>query len=220
MRFREVPGGRTVRLPAFDEADLVDAPAEFGVDFAHEDARITGGDQAGVTGDGVLRGCLISGVNLAAARLTRLDLRDTRCTELDLSNAMLDVNTIRTVELLTCRATGLRLSVGQASDLYVGDSKLDYAHIEITRVRGVAVFEGCSFREARLVGNLSDVVFADCDFTGADFAAQRADRCELPNSRLVGAHGLLTLRGARITREQAITVSDVLATEAGLVVLP
>jgi len=219
VEFREI-AGHSVRRPSFDVDDLVDAPAEFGADFAHDEVRITGGDQSGVTGDGVLRGCLVSGVNLTASRLAHLDLRDTRFTDVDLSNAQLDVNTIRTVELLTCRATGLRLAIGQAGDLYVADCKLDYASIEITRVKGIAVFAGCSFREARLFGDLSDTVFADCDFTGTDFAVQRAERCDLPGSRLVGARGLHTLKGARITREQAISVSDALATEAGLVVVP
>ncbi|HEX4723951.1 MAG TPA: pentapeptide repeat-containing protein [Pseudonocardiaceae bacterium] len=219
MEFREVAGDKSVRRPSFDVADLVDTPADFHADFTYDDVRVTGGDQTGVSGDGVLRKCLVTGVNLTEARLSHLDLRDTRFADVELSNATLDVNTVRAVEFLTCRATGLRLAIGQATDLYFGDCKLDYAGIEITKVKGLTVFEGCSFRDARLFGDLSDTVFVDCDFAGADFAAQRAERCELPGSRLVGARGLLTLRGARLTRDQAISVADVLATEAGLVIV-
>ena len=220
MEFREVPGGRTVRRPAIDEDHLVDTPADLHADFDHDEARMTGGDQSGVIGDGLLRGCLLTGVTLTEARLSHLDLRDTRFTDVDLSNAMVEARTIRSVELLTCRATGLRLTVGQASDLYVADCKLDYAVIELTRVKGVAVFQNCTFREARLLGDLSDVVFVECDFAGAEFAVQRAERCALPESRLVGARGLRTLRGALVTRDQVISVADALATEIGLVVEP
>jgi uncharacterized protein YjbI with pentapeptide repeats len=220
MEFREVAGGRSVRRPALDEDGLVDEPADFHADFDYDGVRITGGDQTGVVGDGVLRGCLITGVNLTESRLSHLDLRVTRCTDLDLSNAGIDVNTMRSVEMTTCRGIGLRLGIGQAADLYVADCRLDYASIEITRVKGIAVFHACSFREARLFGDLSDTVFSDCDFTGAEFATQRAERCELAGSQIVGARGLLRLRGARITQDQAISVADALATEAGLVVVP
>jgi uncharacterized protein YjbI with pentapeptide repeats len=219
MEFREV-AGRSVRRPSIDEDALVDTPADFHADFDHDEARITGGDQSGVIGDGLLRGCLLTGVTLSEARLSHLDLRDTRFTDVDLSNAMVEARTIRSVELLTCRATGLRLTVGQASDLYVADCKLDYAVIELTRVKGVAVFQNCTFREARLLGDLSDVVFVECDLAGAEFAVQRAERCALPGSRLVGARGLRTLRGAHVTRDQVISVADALATEIGLVVEP
>lgn len=217
MEFREV-AGRSVKRPAIPD-ELTDTEADFHADFDHDGARLTGGDQGGVVGDGVLRGCVIGGVTLAQARLSHLDLRDTRFADVELSNAMLDVNTLRAVEFLTCRATGLRFSVGQASDLYFGECKLDYAYVEITRVKGVAVFQNCSFREARLLGDLSNVIFADCDFAGAEFAARRAEACDLAGSRLVGARGLLTLRGARITQDQAISVADALATQAGLVVV-
>lgn len=216
MEFREV-AGRTVRRPSVE--DLTDAETDFHADFDHDGLRFTGGDQTAVVGDGILRGCVLTGVALSEARLSHLDVSNTRFLDVDLSNAMVDIRTARSVELLTCRATGLRLAVGQATDLYVGECKLDYALIEITKVKGVAVFQNCSFREARLVGDLSDVIFADCDFAGAEFNAQRAEHCDLSGSRLVGARGLLTLRGARITQDQAISVADALAVQAGLLVV-
>lgn len=40
----------------------------------------------------------------------------------------------------------------------------------------------------------------------------------MTRSRLVGASGLLTLAGAMITEEQAMTLSGQLATEAGFVI--
>ena len=43
---------------------------------------------------------------------------------------------------------------------------------------------------------------------------------DLRGSRLAGSRGLLTLRGARITLEQTLTIADRLATEAGLTLDP
>jgi uncharacterized protein YjbI with pentapeptide repeats len=119
---------------------------------------------------------------------------------------------------LRCRGIGLRLTVKHAGDVYAYDSRLDYAVVEVGRVKGLAVFDGCSFREAVISGDLSGVVFSDCDLTGTEFAASRAQGCDLRGSRLGAARGLLSLRGAKISADQAVDVADALAAEAGLVV--
>lgn len=218
MEFREVAGGRSVRRPELDEEGLADTPAAFQAEFSFDEVRIVGGEQPGVIGEGMLHRCLVSGVDLSQSCLSDLELCDTRLERLDLSNAALRASTVRHAELMTCRGIGLRLTVEQASDFYIEDCLLDYAAIEITKIKGLAVFHRCSFREATFAGNLSDAVFSECDFAGAEFRVQRAERCDLSGSRLVGARRLSSLRGAQITRDQAVSVADVLATEAGLVV--
>lgn len=219
MELREV-AGRSVRRPEIDQDYLTDEAADFTHDFVFDEARVTEGDQQGVTGGGLIRDSVITDVDLSNARLQNLEISNTELRELDLSNASLATISLRAVELLTCRAIGLSLLIGEATDLYVEDCRFDYATVEITKVRGTAIFHRCSFREARLMGDLSDTVFAECDFTGAEFMAARADNCDLPESNLVGAHGLRTMRGARITQDQAVSVADVLATEVGLIVVP
>jgi hypothetical protein len=62
------------------------------------------------------------------------------------------------------------------------------------------------------------VVFADCDFIETEFRATRAAGCDLRSSRFAGARGLLSLRGATISPDQAVAVSGLIAAEAGLVV--
>ena len=88
--------------------------------------------------------------------------------------------------------------------------------LHVARVRGLVVFERCSFTDAELAGDLSKVVAVDCDFDRGEFAATAADGFDVRESRLAGARGLLTLRGARITRDQTLTIADRLAVEAGL----
>jgi len=51
---------------------------------------------------------------------------------------------------------------------------------------------------------------------GAEFALSAATGCDLRTSRLAAARGLLTLRGARVSADQAAGMGPSLATEAGL----
>lgn len=150
---------------------------------------------------------------LAGQRWARYVWVDSVLCEVDLSKATLRQVTLRRTEWRGCRAIGLRLSIEHAADLYVEDCRFDYATIHLESVRGAAVFTGCSFREATLRGNLSDVPLVDCDLRQVEFQATRAERCDLRGSRLDEAQGLL---GAMITAQQALLVAPRLAAEAGL----
>lgn len=218
MRFRDVSSGRSLQRPSIDMDDLVEEDAGFRGEFAYEDTRFTGGDQAGVVGEGTLRRCLVAGVDVSDARLSPVDLTDVGLTGVDLSNATVGVGIARRVEWEHCRGMGLRLGLERVEDFYAQDCRLDYATVEMGRVKGLAVFQGCSLREAVISGDLSSVLFLDCDLTGAEFAARRAEGCDLRGSRLDGVRGLVSLRGARIHAEQVVSVAEVLAAETGLVI--
>lgn len=218
MEFRDVAGGRSVQRPAIDDDDLAEERAALKGEFTHEDKYFAGGDQAGISGEGALRRCLLNGVDLSGSILRGLDLLDVRLENVDLSNAGLHANTARRVEMLNCRAIGLRLSLDHAGDFYAQETRLDYAVIEVGRAKGLTVFDGCSFRDAVLTGDLSGVVFYHCDLTNAEFAANRAQDCDLRGSRLNETRGLLSLRGAKISPEQAVAAAGTLAAEAGLII--
>lgn len=217
MRFRELSVGRSLQCPSIDLEDLVEEPAGLKGDFAFEDVRIVGG-AAGVVGEGSLRRCVAAGVDMSGSRLSPVDFTDVEFTEVDLSNATVDVGTARRVAWERCRAVGLRLTLGRAEDFYASDCRLDYATIEIQRVKGLVVLQGCSLREAVISGDLSNVLLLDCDLTAAEFAARRAEGCDLRGSELGGARGFVSLRGAKISAEQAVSVAEVLAAETGLLV--
>jgi len=218
LEFRDVAGVR-VQRPSIDRDDLAPEQTLFKGDFEFEMARIDGGDQSGTTGEGGVSHTLVTTVNLSDAHLGPLSLSDVAVEDTDLSNAALPETTARRVEFVRCRAVGLQLSLVQATDLYVQDCQLDYATIRIAKVKNTVVFSGCSFRETLFVGDLSNVVFADCEFNGAEFEATRAAECDLRGSRLTDVRGLLSLRGAKITHEQALSVAAIIATESGLKVV-
>ncbi|HEY3263498.1 MAG TPA: pentapeptide repeat-containing protein [Pseudonocardiaceae bacterium] len=218
MEVRQVGDGRVVRRAVLDQAALAVGPAALRGEFEHELVRVDGGSQAGVRGGGSVAESVLAGVDLSQARLGPLMLTDAVFTQVDLSGAVLHEVTARRVELLRCRAMGVRLEFALVSDVYAEGCRFDYGSLHVARVKGRLAFRECTFREATIAGDLSDAVFLDCDFAGAEFDAGAAKGCDLRSSRLVGARGLLSLRGAMITADQAVSVADQLAAEAGLTV--
>jgi uncharacterized protein YjbI with pentapeptide repeats len=183
-----------------------------------DDVLVDGGDYTGLVADGTIAESVIQGVDLSRAKLGPLILSKVVLRQVDLSNASLQQLVMRRTEWRTCRGIGLRLSIDLASDLSIVDCRLDYATLHVEKVRGGAVFTGCSFRESTIGGDLSNVRFVDCDFLDTEFRATRAARCDLRSSRIASARGLLSLRGATISSEQAVAVSTMIAAEAGLIV--
>jgi uncharacterized protein YjbI with pentapeptide repeats len=217
MEFRSV-GDLRIQQPNIDPDDLTTEPTAFRGEFELEFADISGGDQSGVTGEGSLSRTVVADVDLSDARLTPLSLSDVVLQGVQLSNAVLGETTARRVEITGTRAIGVQLALAQATDLYVRDSQFDYATVRIGKVKNGAAFSGCSFRETVFIGDLSSIVFENCEFYGTEFEATRAADCDLRGSRLTDVRGLLTMRGARITNEQALSVAAAIATESGLVV--
>lgn len=195
MEFREF-AGRKVQLPPAGELVPGDG------DFEEE-----------------LSKAVLTGVSLAEDTRAPLELSDVLLDNVDLSNANLARTTARRVHVKASRGIGLRLVLKQATDLLAEGCRFDYATIEIDRVKHVAVFHECSFRDAVLLGDLSNVVFSGCDFTGAEFQARRAVDCDLRSSDLRAARGLSTLGGAKISTEQAVSIAVRLAVENGLLVV-
>ena len=217
MEFLKV-AGKTIQRPSIEVEDLVDEVAAFRGDFELETVRVQQGDQSGVTGEGSISVALVSDVDLSESRLAPLELSDVRFDEVNLANAVFSHVTTRRVDFLRCQAIGLRLSLGQASDLYAEDCRFDYATFRIDQVKNAVVFRRCSFREAVFVGDLSNVVFDECEMSRVEFEATRAGGCDLTTSRLDDVNGLLTLRGARIEAVQASLLGAQFAKEAGLTI--
>ncbi|MCO1575386.1 pentapeptide repeat-containing protein [Crossiella sp. SN42] len=218
MEFLELTRDHTVQRPSIDLDDLTPEPAGFRGEVVLQFARIRGGDQSDVTGEGSLTRTMVEEVNLSGAHLAPLEMTDVVFRDLDLSNGTLREVTAQRVEWQQCRAIGLNLHLSLATNLFLDGCHLDLATIAIDRVKGIVVFRRCSLRETTITGDLSNVVFLDCDLAAAEFTGSRADGADLRTSRLDNTRGLSTLRGAIISGEQAASVAEQLATEAGLTV--
>lgn len=209
--------GKPLRRP-LDIDDLPTARLSLAGRFAYDECQAEDSDQADIVGQGSLQNVAVSRSSLAGSRLTGLELIDVAFRDVIVANAAWEKVTARRVEIVNCQATGFQLGLLKAEDLYFEDCKLDYARLGVDQRRGVIAFHRCTFIEATLDGDLSGVVFSECEFQGAEFRAARATNCDLTSSRLAGAFGLLTLTGAKITEEQAMALSGQLATEAGFVI--
>lgn len=216
VEFRHLSEGRRVTKPSLDEDELEPGPSSFSGEIDLDLVRVAGGDCAGSRGHGAVTRSIVSDVDLTGATLSPLTVSDTRFTGVDLSNASIQQASLRRAEWLRLRAIGLRMAVDRLEDGYFEGVRFDYATVHIERVKGLAVFQQCSFREAEIRGDLSGVVFDQCELAGARFTARAANGTDLTTSRLDGALGLLSLRGARITTTQALSIAVQLAAEAGL----
>ena len=134
-----------------------------------------GAEPAEILPEEMAIGVALDGADLAETRRSPLTLVDSVLRRCDLSAAVWQAVTMRQVELLDCRALGLRLSVDLGQDVYVAGGRLDSATLRISRVRGLVVFDGCTFTEAMIGGDLSAVVF-----TGCTFEAPSSPRPRLP----------------------------------------
>lgn len=216
VEFRHLSEGRRVTKPSLDEDELEPGPSSFSGEIDLDLVRVAGGDCAGSRGHGAVTRSTVSDVDLTGATLSPLTVSDTRFTGVDLSNASIQQANLRRAEWLRLRAIGLRMAIDRLEDGYFEGVRFDYATVHIERVKGLAVFQQCSFREAEIRGDLSGVVFDQCELAGARFTARAANGTDLTTSRLDGALGLLSLRGARITMTQALSIAVQLAAEAGL----
>lgn len=192
--------------------------ATLGPELDLDEVMVDGGDYSGLVAEGTIAHSTVQNTNLSGAKLGPLTLSDVTLRQVELSNASMQRLVVRRTGWKTCRAIGLRLSIDHASDLSIEDCRLDYATIHLEKVRGSVVFTGCTFKEATIGGDLSNTRFVDCDFVDTEFRAKRAAKCDLRSSRLNSARGLLSLRGATISPEQAVAISTIIAAEAGLIV--
>lgn len=190
----------------------------FDGEFEHDSVTVEGGEHQGAVGDGRIEDSTLRNVDLSEAKLGPLTLAGSTLQGVDLSNASLQQVVGRRTTLQSCRAIGLKLSLELATELSFEDCRLDYAVLHVEKVKGWVRFSGCSFREAVITGDFSNVRFQDCDFVDTEFRAGRATKCDFRGSRLTSAKGLLSLRGATISAEQAVSVSLLIAAEAGLIV--
>jgi uncharacterized protein YjbI with pentapeptide repeats len=205
-----------MRRPSVDD-DVAPERAALRGAFAIRQARLSGAAES-VRGEGSVVGSVLDGVNLAGATLGPLDVSDVVVDGADLSNSTWTEVTARRVEFRACRATGWQAEFARLEDVAFLSCRLDFATLESARTAGRVYFEDCTFRDASLLGRLDGFTFARCRLDGLTFEAVSADDCDLQDAQLGGARGLVTLRGARISRDQVADVAVDVLDELGILV--
>ncbi len=202
------------REPDIDDSSLTDLDEPLDPDLDIYRSRLTG-DHTGAQGHGEIAESVLDGADLSGSRFDPLELVDVRISKADLSNATWEGITARRLAVEDCRSVGWRVIVDFAEDVVVQRCKWVHGGIYLAKSRGAVVFRDCSFDGTTIRGDLSRVRFEGCDLAGAEFNASAAAGCDLRSSRLTGAQGLLTLRGAKIGPDQLVELAELIVAEAG-----
>ncbi|GAA0267532.1 hypothetical protein [Cryptosporangium japonicum] len=211
------PTGTAPRPPQLD-LDLlepVDEPIDDEIDLYRN--HLTG-SYVGVAGRGEIATVYADGADFTGTKFEPLDVSDVRIERSDLAGARWEGVSARRLEIADSRLVGWRLIATFAEDVLITGSRWDNGGLYVRRAKGSIVFRDCTFAGTTLRGDLSGFVFDNCDLAGAEFGADAARKCDLRGSRLEGARGLATLRGALISSDQAIALADVLAAELGFTI--
>ncbi|WP_158630389.1 pentapeptide repeat-containing protein [Glycomyces terrestris] len=216
MKFRKIDEKLSMRRPLVEDERL--RPLEDDLDFDVEwsELLIEGADWTGAHGDGSLESSAVRNSDLSGAVLSPFEVVDVVVDHSVLSNARWEEATARRVEITESQLVGWQAQFSLVQDLYVADSRADFAGISIGTAKGPVVFERCRFTNATFLGDFSKAVFIECSFPGADFSrVSNAKGCDFRRAELGGITGLMSLKGALITADQAVEIAGELAVAAG-----
>lgn len=122
-------------------------------------------------------GSVFESVQLSAAQIGSLTLRDTRLVNCDLANTIAHrLNCVR-VEFHACRLTGLRSSAIEFRDVLFESCDLDYSQLPN------ALFHACEFRNC----TLREADLQNANLSGALIHSSNLARCDLRGAQLTGA---------------------------------
>ncbi|MEU6857608.1 pentapeptide repeat-containing protein [Glycomyces sp. NPDC046736] len=216
MKFRKIDDKRSMRRPLVEPDRLRPLGELPESDFELSEHLIEGADWSGAHLDGSLEQSQLRNVDLSETAISPFEVVDVTVERSVLSNGRWERATARRVEITDSQLVGWQAQFAMAQDLYIADSRADFAGISIGTAKGPLVFERCRFMNATFLGDFSKAVFIDCTFPGADFSrVANAKGCDMRRSDLDGITGLMSLRGTLITPDQAVEIAGELAKAAG-----
>lgn len=216
MKFRKIDDKRSMRKPLWEPDRLRPFDEEPEPDFELSERLADGLQWISGHGDGSLEQSLLRSVDFSGTVLSPFEIVDVTVERSVLANGRWERATARRLEITESNLVGWQAQFSLAQDVYIADCRADFAGISIGTAKGPVVFERCRFMNATFLGDLSKTVFIDCTFPGSDFSrVANAKGCDLRRSQLSGITGLMSLRGALITADQAVDIAGELATAAG-----
>lgn len=206
--------------PAEDRLTTVDASAfEWEPESTHTsrafvDVDLSGGDAEAVE----FERCVFRAARLAGARLHRVTISGCVVSSVDWSNVDGTGGTIDGTRVAGSRMTGLSWPDGLVRDAVFEECRLDYSNWRFAAFDAVR-FTGCNLGGADFSGaDLRGASFAGCDLSGAQFSAATMDGARFRGCDLAGVGGIASFRGARVHRDDLLSLAGVLAADAGIVI--
>lgn len=157
------------------------------------------------------RGCRFEKCDLRALTTCHASFVDCVLDHCDLSGAVLEKGTMQRVHFLGCRLTGVRFSEGTLMNVLFEDCQMDYESLDKEKVQHVCVSR-CTLKESMFIEcKWSDLVLSDCVLDGSEFARFPLKGMDLSACRFTHLRvDVNALRGLKVTREQAMSLSMLL----------
>jgi uncharacterized protein YjbI with pentapeptide repeats len=130
--------------------------------------------------------CVLTRVELDRTTLSNLRMVDVRLEKSSATNGVWANPSLRRIEIVGCRLTGLTVTEGEFSDVLFQECKADFLQITSCRLRNVR-FENCVVAEAEFrESKMERVVFSGCDLRSADLAQAKLNEVDLRGSKIEG----------------------------------
>ncbi len=157
----------------------------------------------------------LENVITTAAVVEALELTDVECVKLEGSALRAYQAKFLRVTMNNCRLTGAEFAEGQFEDCSFKNIQFDEVGFRFATFKRVR-FEDCVLRHADFSSaKLSHVTFTNCEVEGANFDSASCQNVDVTRQNLVGAKGVLGLKGATISLEQLGQLAPLLASELG-----
>jgi uncharacterized protein YjbI with pentapeptide repeats len=213
------PRNREPRVPRVGvELECPEVARDAFVDqAAHEGVRLEGIEFVGIEAEKVeFKQFVLTGVDLSAAKLNRLDLQDGWIKRCNLTNLNSQGASLERVVIEASRLTGAVLIEPRLMDVVFREAPIELSSFRFGRFDRVR-FEGCRLVEAEFQGVTAKAcTFIDCDLTGAQFSQGNFAGSSFRGCQLSGVRGLEALKGARMAWEDVMELATAFAASLGI----
>lgn len=192
--------------------DLVDEGVYRALHF--EDLDLTGREVDALEFDQ----CRFTGVDLGPGVFERAAFVDCLVERCTLANLRTNGSSMIRVAVTASRLTGLQWTKGALRDTSFTDCRMDLSSFRFSKLSAVA-FERCNLRQADFQNaDLRGARFEECDLAAAQFSGATMDGTTFARCTLEGIGGVTSLRGARLSGGDAMSLLRTLARALGIVV--
>lgn len=165
-----------------------------------------------------IEGCKLNNLQLAVARLDKLQLSDSSLSHIEAAGMHAPKAALLRVVTSNSRLTGADFGAASFEDCMFENVKFDEGGLRFAIFKRVR-FENCVLRNTDFSSaKLLNVSFVGCDFEGANFDNASCKLVDLRGEDLSNIKGGLGLKGATISSEQLIQLAPRLAAGVGLIV--
>ncbi|MGC2445523.1 pentapeptide repeat-containing protein [Candidatus Binatus sp.] len=160
--------------------------------------------------------CVLTRIELDRSTLPNLRMVDVRVEKSSAANGTWASPSLRRVEIIGSRLTGLTINEGELSDVVFRECKADFMQIASSRIRDVR-FENCVLAEAEFREcTLERVAFSGCDMRNVNLAQARLIEIDLRGSGIAGLMlDAAQLGSLTVDPSQAMVILQMLGAKVG-----